>query len=335
MEFDTARRYTGHLDQLFALRSYTMHGGRGEGVRAIELHNGDLDITVLPDRCMDFYQVRYRGKSLNYIAPCGIVGPSHCQEDGMAFLDGFFCGLLTTCGLSNIGSPCMDEDTTYGLHGRISAAPAEAVDAHVEMRGGVPTAVMRGTVREAALFGANLSLQRTIICRYGENRITFTDEVVNEGFRTVPLMLLYHFNMGYPLLSEQAKLHIPSQRVIPRTPWAQAHLGSWAEITAPATPYEEMCYYHDLQKDETGLVTVGIANPAENMALHLTYDSAVLDHFVQWKQLGCGEYAMGLEPCNATIEGRDKARADGTIKYIEPGQRISYPFTIAISGAES
>ena len=333
MSYACQREYIGHMDQLFSLRDYTLNGGKQQGVRAVELHNGaDLDIIVLPDRCMDFYQLRYKGKSLNYIGPAGIVAPGLCLEDGRAFLNGFFCGFLTTCGLSNIGNPCEEDGQKFGLHGKISAAPAEQVGARVEIAGGVPTAVIQGTMREGALFGPNLSLKRTIVCKYGENAFTFTDEAVNEGYNTMPFMLLYHFNLGYPLLSEHAALHIPSSRVEPRTPLAREHLAGWREITPPSAPYEEMCYFHHgMDRDADGRVTVGVTNPSSGMAVRITYDGGALDHFVQWKMLGKGEYTMGFEPCNATIEGRPTARADGSLKFLEPGQRMSYSFTVAVS----
>jgi hypothetical protein len=63
---------------------------------------------------------------------------------------------------------------------------------------------------EARLFGENLVLGRKIICKYGENKITINDTVENLGFRKEALMLLFHFNMGYPLLDEDAILVTPT-----------------------------------------------------------------------------------------------------------------------------
>ena len=42
-----------------------------------------------------------------------------------------------------------------------------------------------------------------------------TDKVTNVGAPS-PNMMLYHFNMGYPLLCEYSELYIPSTQVLPR-----------------------------------------------------------------------------------------------------------------------
>ncbi len=36
-----------------------------------------------------------------------------------------------------------------------------------------------------------------------------------------------------------------------------------------------------------------------------------LPNFIQWKNLGAGEYVMGLEVSNSFPDGRDKERAQG------------------------
>ena len=328
MKYADKRTYIGHMDQLFRVKDYTLRGGRQEGVRAIDIDNGTgLELTILPDRCMDFYQVRFMGKNTNFIAPCGIVSPQKSNH----FLDSFFAGFLTTCGTENIGAANEDQGKAVPMHGGLSATPAEHVSIDAETPDGTPTVVIRGQMRQAALFGPNMLMKRTIICRYGENKISFTDEVVNEGHREEPLMLLYHFNMGYPLLSENAVLHIPSEGVRAHNAHAERHIAQWRDISPPAFPYEEMCYHHHIGRLPDGTAEVGISNPDAEMELFIRYDRDLLDHFTQWKQLGKGAYAMGLEPCNASIRGRAAAREDGTLKFLQGGETKTYRFEIRFS----
>ena len=49
-----------------------------------------------------------------------------------------------------------------------------------------------------------------------------------------------------------------------------------------------------------------------------------LPHFVQWKNFVKGEYVMGLEPANCTIDGRSDALARGQMQFLEPGQSATY-----------
>jgi len=45
---------------------------------------------------------------------------------------------------------------------------------------------------------------------------------------------------------------------------------------------------------------------------------------VQWKNFVKGEYVMGLEPANCTIDGRSDALARGQMQFLEPGQSATY-----------
>ena len=170
-------------------------------------------------------------------------------------------------------------------------------------------------------YGTRLLLKRTVTIRYGINEVDLQDQVENDGFEPSPFMVLYHFNIGYPLLSECAKLLLPTQKVTPRTQHAADHAAQYLEITSPAAGYEEMCYYHDLKADENGWASAGIYNEKEHLGLKILYDKQNLDHFVQWKMLAKGTYVMGLEPCNATINGMTDARENGTLKTILPGEK--------------
>jgi len=325
MGFRNDKTYIGHLDQLFGLREFRLSGGRGDGVRAVEVDSGaGLVATILPDRGMDFYQVRFMGKNTNYISPCGIVAP----ERSRGFLDSFFAGFLTTCGMNNIGSACVDEGEHLPMHGSLTLTPASELNVHTEMTDAGPVAVVRGQMRQATLFGSCISLTRTISIRYGESKISFADVVYNDGNKAEPLMLLYHFNIGYPLLSEHAKLNIPSKNVKGYNSHAQEHVGSWRELTPPAYPYPERCYYHDIERLPDGRAEVGVINEAVGTGLTIRYNRDLLDNFVQWKMLGKGEYAMGLEPCNGTIGGRASARQDGSLKFISAGEHKVYEFEI-------
>ena len=60
-------------------------------------------------------------------------------------------------------------------------------------------------MRQVALLGENLSLRRRIELRAGRPEIIITDRISNDGFVATPHMLLYHINVGWPLLDEWEK----------------------------------------------------------------------------------------------------------------------------------
>ena len=61
----------------------------------------------------------------------------------------------------------------------------------------------------------NLVLRRCISTNLGSNRIRIEDIITNEGFDPAPHMLLYHFNLGFPLVSENTHLHLYAEETLP------------------------------------------------------------------------------------------------------------------------
>ena len=66
------------------------------------------------------------------------------------------------------------------------------------------------------IFGRKLKLLREIRVSLDEASFTICDRIVNEGDRTEPIELLYHMNMGYPLLDEDSLVEVSSEQVRPR-----------------------------------------------------------------------------------------------------------------------
>jgi hypothetical protein len=159
-----------------------------------------------------------------------------------------------------------------------------------------------------------------------ENTIEIIDKTENLDSKQSPFMMLYHFNMGYPLLCEAAELHIPSDSVLPRDAHAKSGLDVWNVIEEPQKGYEEMCYYHSL----SGNPEVKIYNPTINKGVGIKFDTAELNCFTQWKMMGEGEYVLGLEPGNCTPDGRDVLRKNSMLKFIEPGEVKTHNISVRI-----
>ncbi|MBW2842404.1 aldose 1-epimerase family protein, partial [Escherichia coli] len=213
--------WIGDLSQVAGIKHYELRSGRAKGTEAFDVRTGaGLAFTVVKDRALDIAWASYKDTALSFITPNGIVAPAFFESQGNGFLRSFYAGLLTTCGLSYIGTPCEDNGETLGLHGRLAATPAEEVGYRTERTDDGIEFVINGKVRETRLFGENLTLERTIRCRYGENVLRIEDKVTNHGFTRQPLQILYHFNYGWPLLSPQAEILLSAKSVTPRTPHA-------------------------------------------------------------------------------------------------------------------
>jgi len=326
MNYRDEQKYIGHISQLFNVKEYTYSSGKARGSRAVDVSNGaGLSFTVGVDRCMDFTSVSYKGINLSYLAPAGIVAPEYYSDKGLDFLRSFAAGFLTTCGIESSGSPSDD----YPLHGRIGNTPAENVSVDID-ESAAPTVTLKGSMREARLFGQNLRLTRETSCTYGKNEIRFTDTVENLGVRESTFLMLYHFNMGYPLLSEDACYVIPQVSCKPRDAHAAEGFDKWDVVEAPINGFVEMCYLMELAKDENGRSFAAIYNNKLDIGVVLRFDADVLPRFTLWKQVGEQEYVVGLEPCVAYPDGRAAAIADGSADYIAPGEKKVMNFTIGI-----
>lgn len=310
------KKYIGHSQQLSGVEEHILAKGKGKGMTLLEVRNGmGLRITLSADRAMDISRAEVDGVNMGYFAPCGYVAPQFYDNKGSGFLSSFTAGFLTTCGLTAVGSPCIDGGEELPLHGTISNTPCDSYDYEEDDE----KIRVRAQVRDAAIFNRKLILYRSYTISKKENSILIEDSVENIGFETSPCMLLYHMNMGYPLLSENAEISIPNTSVTPRNAHAAEDIKNSLTAEKPQKGYEERCYYYDVKADG-GTAKVGIYNSDIDKGVTISYGKETLDCFTQWKMMGEGDYVMGLEPGNCTPDGRDVNRRDGILKQIEAGE---------------
>lgn len=319
--------YIGTMDQLARIRTSVLDDGRGRGIRIADVDNGSgLRFTVLLDRGMDIGDTSFKGVPVAYQTPVGLVHPAYYESEGIRWLRSFGAGLLTGCGLQNVGSP----DSEFGLHGRLSNTPAEDVSIFKVWENGKYRLSVSGTIREVSFFGENLELRRTISTVMGENSITICDVVTNRGVRSSPLMLLYHINAGFPLLSEAAVIEGRIKKTVPRNTVAAAGMGEWSRCQSPTEGYIEQCFFHDVEPDADGMARVTLRNPELDMAMEVAYHKAELPYFTQWKMMGKQEYAMGLEPANCHPDGQTAERMNGSLRMIAPDETAEFKIVVSL-----
>ncbi|MGI6055576.1 MAG: aldose 1-epimerase family protein [Bilifractor sp.] len=297
--------YIGSEDQLISYSEGFLSGGGQEGVHFMQIQNGgNLSVSVLPGRCMDIYQVRYKGQNMNYLAPCGIRSGQYYDARGDFWLRNFFVGQLTTLGLQHFGPATETAGEVRGLHGRIANTAAENVTyTRFVKENGIPALSVEGTMREARIFGENLTLSRKLTFCYKEDSIYLNDTITNHGFGERQVLYALHLNYGYPLLEEGMKIFIDTDKVTPRTEEAAKYIKTWDKIEKPSYPYSERCYFHKLKKNKDGTTGYTIFNEKRKIGVKVTYQAKDFPFFCEWKMLGKGEYVLGLEPMNAFLDG--------------------------------
>lgn len=317
-------KYVGHTNQIYGVEEMRLSGGKGDGMRMLYVRNGKgLEFWVSVDRCADISRLSLKGDNFGYFAPCGYVSPKYYDNKGVGFLKSFTAGFFTTCGLTAVGSPCVDNGEELPLHGTISNTPCENIGYWIADDG----IHIKAIIRDAALFAYQLVLEREYIVSLERNEIFMIDTIKNIGSMDAPLEVLYHCNMGYPLLTENAEITIPSTKIEPRNGHAKSDIENCIKVEKPQKGYEEMCYYHTL----SGETEISIFNPEINKGLKMSYNTQELPYFTQWKMMGEYDYVMGLEPGNCLPDGRNVMREKGILEILSAGQEkkhhIKFEFT--------
>lgn len=312
-------KYVGHPSQLYGVEEHRLIGGKGDGLRLFEVKNAaGLALTVVADRCADIYRISLKGDNLGFFSPVGYVAPTYYDDRELGFLKSFTAGFLTTCGLTAVGSPSVDEGQAFGLHGDIGNTPAENIYYTIDKE----FIRVHATINASGIFKEKLVLQREIRVSIFENKMTLTDTILNNGDTVSPLMYLYHINFGYPLLDENSLLHVSSTSVVPRNARAAEDLDTWHKVLTPQKNFVEQCYYHSFGHSDKA--SAGIFSPSINKGLSMHFDPKSLDSLLEWKMMGERDYVLGLEPGNCFADGREAVRKQGKLKFISPEQEITY-----------
>lgn len=324
-------RYAGNSFQLGGVRSYELTDGWARKIRAFDVNTGSgFEYTILPDRGMDISMSRFKGINLVYLTCNSETAPSFYEPNGTGWLHTFSGGLLTTCGLTHLGPPSEDEGEILGLHGRYSTIPAKQVADRSMWKDGDYQIKLSGTTEEGSIFGNKLRLTREISSVIGKNELEITDTVTNFGYRPSPFTILYHINLGYPLLSEDATLIIDPENTIPRDEHARSGMNDFREFIEPQDSYNEQVFFHRMKVNENGFAEAALLNKNLGLRLIVKFSAEQLPYLTEWKMMGAGEYVLGLEPCNVLVKSRKQLREERILPYLGPQESVENKVIISI-----
>ena len=317
--------YVGHPLQTRGAEQYILQNGKGDGMHFVYVRNGiGLEMWISVDRCADVSRLTVNGNNIAFFSPCGYVAPSYYDHVKAGFLKSFTAGLITTCGLTACGQPCTDDGEELPLHGTVANLPAElrCID---ENEDGL---TLKFVIRDSVIFGRKLVLTRTYNISYAENKFTMSDSVINDADKESPIMLMYHCNLGYPLLSENSILKIPNNSYYAHSEEAKKHIDTALILEKPQEQYIERCYFYDMT-DKNGIVKTGLYNPDIDTALVISYNKKQLPYLTEWKMMGKTDYVLGLEHGNCTPKGRNVLREEGTLMFLKPNETYDASLTFS------
>jgi hypothetical protein len=329
-------RYVADMAQLGGITPITYADGPEAGVRALEFRTGaGLSFTVLADRAMDVGLAEINGVPLSFLTGVGYAHPAYFSGHESDWLQTFPGGLFVTGGLDTYGQPATDEGQAFGLHGRATSLAARGLSWDADWDGDEYVLRARGKMKQVSFHGEHLRLTREITARLGENRFTLHDVVENLAGRPEAHMILYHFNVGFPLLDEGSRLEVDVNRTDGMDERAQAIVDRAREVQGPEYGYQEEVVVHDVKPDSAGRVSARMVNPnfggGQGLALTITYQKEELPFLWQWRNLRERAYVMGIEPGNADMRGRAYNRERGTLPILQTGERREYTLEVAVA----
>lgn len=318
-----------HPHQIARLDQVTVANGPATGARyLIGRTIAGLGFRIAIDRGFDLEELSYRGQQLGWHGPMGAAGPGATtpdQEDGRGPLRAF-SGFLVTCGYDFFGPArtgsaahfgyALRETQHYPLHGRAAFLRADLQIATIDWdHPDGPTIVLQAEMRQAGLFGENLVNRRRIEISVGSPRLTLSDRVSNEGMTKAPHQILYHVNLGFPLIGEGTTIDgLPPNDAMPE------RLGPLSRTPGESFRFERRADCAD---------SISVTS-AGGTRLSLHPESPSFRYIGQWWNHYAGMECIGIEPASAAMPALEDQPWQPE-RFLEPGEAEHYRLGIAVA----
>ena len=303
-------RHLGNIEQVAGIREARLLHGRGEDVQVAEFYNAaGLRFTVVPDRCMDLYDLSYKGVNLSFQTKNGLVSPQAVSPSRGEFAEQWSGGALVTCGLGNVGGQA-GQGGTFPTHSRIGSVPAKTFGTETFWDGERYILRASGEIHQTRLYSRHLSIRRTVETELNSKTIRLHDVITNFEAEDEPFMLLYHCNFGYPLLQADSLVKVSEATVLP-----QNAMSTDPEHMLPPMDGrgEELYLRTDFGSGRAGGV---LYNERLELGVYVRFDTSTLPNMLEWKNMKSHDYVLALEPCNTCCLNRDEAREAGKIAVL-------------------
>lgn len=308
-------------------------GGVSNQVEVVEIDTGAVRVMVLPTRGMSIWYMESAGTRFGWESP--VVGPVHpslvpvFDPTGIGWLEGFD-ELLVRCGLESNGAPEFNaqHQLIYPLHGRIGNLPADSLSIEYDEASGRLELI--GEVCESKLFFKNLRLRSRLRVRAGRAQVDILDDVTNELSTPATIQLLYHINLGLPLLGEGATLEAPIKELAPKDSLSAGEIDQWNSYPAPESGYSERVYFGKLLANDSNETTALLKSADGDKGFAVNINTTGLPRFILWKNAGDENdgYVTGIEPATNYPNARSYEADQGRVVEIAPGETSAFRLSL-------
>ena len=286
------------------MRRYTITEGSAKGLDFIDIDNGNIRFLLNVSKALDITQLYHKGVNMSFLSKNALTA----REIG--FSNRFEGGMLYTCGFDNIGGR-----DGYETHGTFHNSPAEIVRAECT----ADEIIVVANIRNVELFGKNLLIRREITTKIGSDTINLCDQLINESYRDEEYCVLYHFNVGYPMLDNGGKVIADIEEIKARNAWADENISTALLMEDDVPERLETCYFIKLKEPKVTYV-----NEKSGRELTISYSNDTLPCFTLWKSMASGDYALGLEPCTSELDDNFNR------KVVKAGESVKFELSLSI-----
>ncbi len=308
-------------------------GGAADQVEVVEVDTGAVRVMLLPTRGMSIWYLEAGGILFGWDSP--VAGPVHpslvpvFDPSGLGWLEGFD-ELVVRCGLESNGAPEHDNEghLAYPLHGRIANLPADSLSIEYDEASGRLEVI--GEVCESKLFFKNLRLRSRLRVHAGSPQVDLLDDVTNDLSGPATMQLLYHINVGTPLLGKGATLHAPIEELAPKDSLSASEIDEWNSYGGPESGYAERVYFARLRPNALNDTTAMLKSADGNSGFAVSFSVTGLPRFILWKNTGAASdgYVTGLEPATNFPNKRSFEAKQGRVVEIEAGETAAFRISL-------
>ncbi len=308
-------------------------GGAADQVEVVEVDTGAVQVVILPTRGMSIWQMTAAGVRFGWDSP--VAGPVHPSRvplfdpSGIGWLEGFD-ELVVRCGLHSNGAPQHDNQgrLVHPLHGRIANLAADSLAIEFDEASGRMDVI--GEIFESRLFVQRLKLRSRIRFLAGSADVQLLDDVTNELSQPATMQMLYHINVGTPILGAGATLEAPIETLAPKDSLSAGEIEQWNQFGAPEAGYAERVYFAQLRANDSNQTSAMLRSADGTSGLAVTYHVGRLPRFVLWKNTAAESdgYVVGLEPATNYPNVRSFEEKQGRVVSIAPGETESFRVTL-------
>lgn len=325
-----------------------LNGGVSDGVDTLKISTGAMETTILPTRGMAIWKIRCFDPldenatwELGWQSP--VHGPVHprfvplTDASGVGWLEGFD-ELFVRCGLISNGAPEFSPGSgglRYGLHGRVANLPASELKVEIDPM--ASTCDVFASIYETRFLLHSLRLDVHLRFRANNAMVEVTDRVTNMLNMPCDMQMLYHTNIGQPILEAGSKIYARLQEIAPKDEHSAEQIDHWNEVDGPTVGYRERVYFAKAANAKEHWSHSVLTNAGHSRGVGIQYDARTLPYLNIWKNSASVDagYVVGIEPATGFPNTKSFEQSQGRTVKLAGGESKTFRLQLAALRSES